>query len=372
MASKTWGHHHMLFATSNDDEMVNPSQGEDNTVIANNAPTNEEVQTLPRFLATGYTAASLLNIFAAVALAYNYPTISIATISSTTSMTALTLTRYQPNFLATYTAGTLGHFFLAGGTCHLLAEAVTTKRLVTSNTYKRLTMGTLIFGLLGLWSIPGEAGMNYADGRATFALLLIQLTKFVTAVVSFIGWEYSTKGSGVSNRMQHIIKEIGNGCKNVMKNMPVTDDRPATFYRTFFILITLLNPLCNLPELSFNMRQGIGGLFTLPVSLNISSMARLGLLSVILYVLKDAAERDRLDGSTFIKLNMLVGLWACGVGAAQGFGRGGFSIRRAADKLLFAALFLNNGIISHLRKIGMMKTDDSNSDGDPPLRVNLF
>ena len=40
----------------------------------------------------------------------------------------------------------------------------------------------------------------------------------------------------------------------------------------------------------------------------------------ILYVLKDAADQDRLDGLTFIKLNMSVGLWALGVGIAQGYG----------------------------------------------------
>lgn len=230
-------------------------------------------------------------------------------------------------------------------------------------------MGTLLFGLIGLWSVPGEVGCNSNFVLGT--LVLNQVTKLLTALVSFIGWEYSAGGFGTpSYRTTNIMKEIGNGCKNVWKTLPVSDERPATFYRTFFILVAIFNPLCNIPELYFNLRQGVG-LFSLPASLNVSSIARLGLLSVILYVLKDGAERNRLDRTTFIKLNMNVGLWALGVGMAQG-AQDGFNIRRAGDKLLFALLFLNNGIISALRKTGLVKREEQDSDGDPPLRVKLF
>lgn len=267
----------------------------------------------------------------------------------------------------------MGHLFLTTGVCHILGEAARTNRLPKSDTYKRLTLGTCLFGLIGLLSVPGEAGCNSSMGpKVMSAFLVVHITKFVTALVSFVGWEYGAGGFGsLSDRARNILGEIVQGCRNVLKNLPVTDDRPATFYRTFFLLVTLCNPLCNIPELSFNLRQGVG-LFSLPVSLTVSSIARLTLLSVILYSLKDAAERDRLEGSTFIKLNIMVGLWAVGVGTVQGFRHGTFNLRRAADKFLFAVLFLNNGIISLLRKMGYMKKTEDGTEGDPPLRVSLL
>ncbi len=39
-------------------------------------------------------------------------------------------------------------------------------------------------------------------------------------------------------------------------------------------------------------------------------MARLALISTMIYSLKDAAERDRLSGTTFIQLNWLLAAWA--------------------------------------------------------------
>lgn len=163
-------------------------------------------------------------------------------------------------------------------------------------------------------SIPGEAGCNSSMLGGVLGITL--LAKLATAAVSFAGWEYSAGGFGsastsIMQRMKNVVGEVVKGCRNVVKNLPVTEDRPATFYRTFFIFITISNLLFNVPELVFNLKQGVG-FFSLPVSLTISSITRLGLLSTIVYVLKDAAERKRLEGTTFIKLNMFVGLWALG------------------------------------------------------------
>ena len=63
----------------------------------------------------------------------------------------------------------------------------------------------------------------------------------------------------------------------------------------------------------------------------------------------------------------------CAVGLAQGLSdspASPFNIRRAADKLLFGVLFLNNGILSKLAKMGWIKRrDEIDPDVDPPLRV---
>lgn len=305
----------------------------------------------PRYLSIGYNVAGLANAIAALGLLFNVGKInnaavavaassrisssfgtkssSLSLVPSSASIAAVNharimTTRYQPNLLATYIAGSLGYLLLAAGTCNILSESVKTKRLYTSDTYKRLTMGLLLFGVLGLFSVPGEAGCivvsslssPYWGGATTFLLTL--LAKFITAIVSFVGWEYSAGGFGSSpssssyrDKMRDIVREMCGGCKRVWKTLPITDERPATFYRSFFVILTLGNLIFNTSELIFNLTQGIG-LVSLPVSLTISSMARLGLMSVILYVLKDAAERKRLDGSTFITLNMMVGFWALG------------------------------------------------------------
>lgn len=225
-------------------------------------------------------------------------------------------TRYQPNLLATYIAGALGHLFLAAGSCRILAGAAKTTRLRTSNTCQRLTTGTLWFGLVGLASLPGEAGCLFASSPSAScggAAVAAQLAKFVTAMVSFAGWEYGVGGFGVGprRRLGNALGEAVAGGRRVWRALPVTTERPATCYRTCFVCVTLGNLAFNVPALTFDLRQGTG-LFSLPASLVISSVARLGLLSALLFALKDAAERKRLDGTTFITLNMMIGLWSFG------------------------------------------------------------
>ncbi len=274
---------------------------------------NNDVPSPPSFLSFGYNVAAFLNVIAAVALIFNTPTaVSAASVSTSAGATdtAALLNRYQPTIFGTYVAGCLGHLLLAGGTCQILAESVRTNRLFTSDTYKRLTMGTMLFGTLGLLSIPGEAGCNAFMSAGVFTVTF--LAKLVTAIVSFSGWEYAADGFGDAfRRMKNISIEIFSGCRSVWNTLPVTEERPATFYRTFFIFIILGNIAFNFPQMFYNLKQG-AGLFSLPISLTISSIARLCLLSTVVYVLKDASERKRLEGTTFIKLNTIVGLWAIG------------------------------------------------------------
>ena len=227
----------------------------------------------PHYLSIGYNVAGLANAIAALGLLFNIGKInnaadaaaaaiaasthisssfgtksaSLSLVPSSASIAAVNharimTTRYQPNLLATYIAGSLGYLLLAAGTCNILSESVKTKRLYTSDTYKRLTMGLLLFGVLGLFSVPGEAGCisasslssPYWGGATTFLLTL--LAKFITAIVSFVGWEYSAGGFGSSpssssyrDKMRDIVREMCGGCKRVWKTLPITDERPATF-----------------------------------------------------------------------------------------------------------------------------------------------
>ena len=353
----------------------------------------------PKYLASGYKLATITSILSGLLLLVNIGTISSI---STSSSSILSYTSkdiaMQPkiqNLVPKYVAGALGYLFLSSGVCNILSNCISnnTNKLYTSNTYRRLNLGILFFGMSGLFTFPAEAVLLLSSTSSTginnnvmmggiTALLTMQVTKFITTFTSLIGWENSVGGFGTTcnERMKNISKEMYKGLKQVRNDYAVTDERPATFYRTFWIFITINNILFNIPELVFNVQQngGLlgGGLFSLPVSITLSSIGRLGMLSFILYVLKDAAERKELESKTFIILNMIVGLWAFGVGIAQGLVNSTptnpFDIKRAADKFLFGVLFFNNGVLSLLSKIGMISKRDEPIDSDnPPLRIGF-
>ena len=159
------------------------------------------------------------------------------------------------------------------------------------------------------------------------SLLSCQLSKLITAAVSFIGWEDTIpNGFGSSSsRGKNILCEVGNGMKSMWKTMPISNTHPASFYRTLFIIVTLGNVAFNIPNLVFYLREGVNW-FSVPVSTIVSSIGRGSLLSMILFVLKeehasrscgddviDVDDGGKMEGSgTFVVLNMLVGLWAVG------------------------------------------------------------
>jgi hypothetical protein len=61
------------------------------------------------------------------------------------------------------------------------------------------------------------------------------------------------------------------------------------------------------------------------------------------------------------------------VGISQEFAGGiPFNLRRAADKFLFGLLFLNNGVLTQLTKMGLIKDrDEIDPDAEPILRIGL-
>lgn len=333
----------------------------------------------PPFLALGYNVAAGLNVVAALVLLFGVGSLNAPGVATSLPSGPAAAARYQPNLPATYVAGALGHLFLAAGACRILAGATEARRLCASDTYRRLTTGTLIFGLVGLASLPGEAGCLFATSPAALcggAAVATQLAKVVTACVSFAGWEYGAGGFGVGlkNRLKNMLRAAAARCRRLRDTLPVTKERPATFYRTFYVFTTLGNLAFNLPALAFDLRQGTG-LCSLPASLTVSSIARLGLLGAMLYALKEAAEQQRLEETTFVRLNLMIGLWSVGVGLAQGMADGPtapFNFRRTIDRFLFGALFLNNGLLSQLSKMGIIaRRDRVDPEAGPPLRLGL-
>jgi len=74
------------------------------------------------------------------------------------------------------------------------------------------------------------------------------------------------------------------------------------------------------------------------------------MISTIIYTLKDAAERKRLSGTTFIQLNFMLGLWAAAVGVSEGLFKGTFVIRKALAMLMVSGPFFIKGFQSYEEK----------------------
>jgi hypothetical protein len=405
---------------SNDDDGSTSSSTKDGeTSATNSAKITHHVQqkkpssSTSSLLPLGYTFAAVMNIAAVMSLIWGSCAVAKPS-STTTAMQSSVIPLLSSNYHywdPTFTSGVLTYLLLGTGTCHVLSNLTKQQQQQQITTHhqqlqqkqrQRLTMGTILFSMIGMFSIPGEAGYHYHHNQIKFttSLVLCQLAKLVTAAISFIGWEDTIPnidgfGSSSSTRRKNILHEIISGIKTSWKTLRITNTHPASFYRTCFIFVTLGNAIFNIPNLIFYLKEGVNW-FSMPISLIISSIGRMSLLSVILFVLKEEhASRQMIiieggdDGekgiekkkkagmeeasSMFVMLNMMVGIWAVGVGISQGFVEGEpFNLRRAADKFLFGLIFLNNGVLMKLTKMGWIKSrDEIDPDADPPLRIML-
>lgn len=73
-------------------------------------------------------------------------------------------------------------------------------------------------------------------------------------------------------------------------------------------------------------------------------MGRLFLIASMIYTLKDAAERDRLSGTTFIRLNVMVGAWSALVGLGQSIYPLGFAAHRGVEMYAFSLPFFTKAL----------------------------
>lgn len=213
--------------------------------------------------------------------------------------------------------GGVAGYYLAGSTFRILQGAARAGRL-SSDTYKRLNVGLVGF-CLTFWAMPAEAGFLIEPASVTLMTFILNASKAFGLVLALTGWQYGVDKEGENFfKPGELVQDFLRGCLDTLKGMRVKNAKKALAYRNLLVCV-LAGLMSSLFEGLFDIRyQEAFNRSAFDISVQWSAISRLFLVSTMIYSLKDAAERDRLSGSTFIKLNVLVGSWALAVGFAQG------------------------------------------------------
>jgi hypothetical protein len=139
--------------------------------------------------------------------------------------------------------GAAAGYGVAAGISYVLKGAVDNKRL-SSDTYKRLSVGLLGFCLLGLAAVPGEAAFVAVPGNA--AVLFTIAVKFYGTAISFVGWKRGVVGIGNGsdsddNTNQGVprimLQEFATGLLQTAKGLKVQNAKKALTYRNCLLLV---------------------------------------------------------------------------------------------------------------------------------------
>jgi hypothetical protein len=187
-------------------------------------------------------------------------------------------------------------FFIAAGLSHILSRATENNRL-TSETYKRLNVGLMGYNILSLFTIPGEVGLFLGTAKAYVYMGFAFVVQSYGAHMSYEGWLRGLGEAAVPG------KELRKGVLATLKTLWPTKEG-GTMYRNFLMLF-----IAECFRMLYNVVVGLRVSGLLEASLLTGAFARRILIATMLYSLKDAGERGRLQGNTFIKMDYLIGLW---------------------------------------------------------------
>jgi CDGSH-type Zn-finger protein len=223
-----------------------------------------------------------------------------------------------------------GNVSMPAAVAYVMVGAAENDRL-KSDTYKRLNLALLEYGVLGFATVA-LAAEKKGNPLAYLPFLLTMINSSKGYAYGVLGWD--KKSSDTS-----LIQDFSDGIKSTIKGLFAL---PKSIKGSGYLAATLLVgglKLSKLVEMYKFLLQSSGLAGITPI---LSRFNRLAFLTTVLYTLKDAADRDRLSGSTFIKLNYLAAM----VMAANSMFLGGPATKVGGVAIAFATFFAFNGLSS--------------------------
>jgi hypothetical protein len=181
---------------------------------------------------------------------------------------------------------------LVSGVSNILKGAASSDRL-SSDTYKRLNLALIKFGVLGL-SLPILDPEHFQTPLFIIPPLLVTIQAIKGYGYGVLGWDKAKESSAIVTDLKEAIRSTIDNLKTFKKEsldylLATAMVGGMTLVKTKEVLELLLSGNSN----------------PLMLASRVSRLARLTLFTTILYTLKEAADRDRLSGTTFIQLNYL-------------------------------------------------------------------
>ena len=225
-----------------------------------------------------------------------------------------------------------GYIVMPSGVSYIMSGAATHDRL-GSDTYKRLNLALLEYGLIGLSIISLGKGGNK----------LLSVAYILSVINSLKGYAYGVLGWDKQSTDTTLLKDLTSGAKDTVKgflSMPKNVKAAGYQVATYFTAFLKLEKLWEIVK--FIQANSI----TAELSMSLARFNRLAFLTLMVYTLKDAADRDRLNGGTFIKLNYLCSV-AMGIQCA--FNSGGLTTPSGILSAVFSLFFAFNGVASYMK-----------------------
>lgn len=219
---------------------------------------------------------------------------------------------------------------LTAGISYLLMGAAENNRL-SSDTYKRLNLALMGYGALTFLSgILGSGQLG----------LLWLATRFMAVITSLQGYGYGLWGWDLSINDCSAKEDIWKGVKSSLQSMKQIPQTPTLV--GYWVATIVMEGL---------KLQKLFELLKSPSGYNLFPFARLLVMTMTLFTLKDAADRNRLEGTTFVALNYMTSVSLAAWAAAS-------ASFRVPLRGIFAAISIltaYNGISSMQKKMATTK-----------------
>jgi hypothetical protein len=168
---------------------------------------------------------------------------------------------------------------------------------LSSDTYKRLNLSVVAYSLMQ-FLLPVTGWMDRLFFKLPAILALINGVK---------GYGYGQLGWDKSKKTSSIIPDIKEGFSSSIKGLATYNNQSIGYViGTAFLGTMAVVKLLELLRIMIFPAGETTANVSMMILSRASRIARLGLMTSIMYTLKDAADRGRLGGTTFIQLNYLM------------------------------------------------------------------